>query len=107
MGLYKLGTVVVLADGRRLTADARDDELELAADEVLDRGARVGSCVLDIVDRNPDGLTLDQTGRLLNITRERVRQIERKAKPKAGKGVTRTVGATTLDAVPEGFDGPP
>jgi DNA-directed RNA polymerase specialized sigma24 family protein len=34
------------------------------------------SCALDVTRSNPDGLTFDQTARLLGVTRERVRQIE-------------------------------
>lgn len=33
------------------------------------------SCMLDIVDRNPNGCTLDAIGDILGLTRERVRQI--------------------------------
>lgn len=41
------------------------------------------SCALDIVDANPDGLTLEVCGDILNITRERIRQIEVAALKKA------------------------
>lgn len=34
------------------------------------------SCALDILEREPDGVTLQETGRLMNLTRERVRQLE-------------------------------
>jgi hypothetical protein len=34
------------------------------------------TCALDVVSKNPDGITLDQTAGLLGVTRERVRQIE-------------------------------
>jgi hypothetical protein len=34
------------------------------------------SCALDIVDQHPNGATMDVVGRLLSISRERVRQIE-------------------------------
>jgi hypothetical protein len=36
------------------------------------------TCMLDVADR-PGGITLEEVGRLMNITRERVRQIEEKA----------------------------
>lgn len=35
------------------------------------------TCVLDAVDRNLDGMTLEEIGNRMNITRERVRQIEK------------------------------
>jgi hypothetical protein len=37
------------------------------------------SCVLDITDRSPDGITLERVGRKLNLTMERVRQVEEHA----------------------------
>jgi hypothetical protein len=37
------------------------------------------SCVLDVADARADGVTLDDVGALLNVTRERVRQIEARA----------------------------
>lgn len=36
----------------------------------------IGTCALGIVAKRPDGMTLDEIGELLNLTRERVRQIE-------------------------------
>lgn len=47
-----------------------------AAQELTDLPA---TCALDVVDRHPDGLTLEDLGKLLQLTRERVRQIEAKA----------------------------
>lgn len=37
------------------------------------------TCVLDVADKNPDGQRLEQIGRRLGVTRERVRQIEHAA----------------------------
>ena len=34
------------------------------------------SCVLDIIDQNPEGMTLEEIGDVLHITREGIRQIE-------------------------------
>lgn len=34
------------------------------------------SCSLDIADSNPDGMTLEVIGQKMNLTRERVRQLE-------------------------------
>lgn len=37
------------------------------------------NCALDFADKNPDGATLEEVGRELLLTRERVRQIETQA----------------------------
>lgn len=34
------------------------------------------SCSLDLVDRHPGGMTLEESGAVLGLTRERVRQVE-------------------------------
>lgn len=38
------------------------------------------SCTLDVVDKNPDGATLEHVGEIMNLTRERIRQLEERAK---------------------------
>lgn len=48
------------------------------------------SCVLDIVDANPGGMTLEEVGGILGLTRERIRQIERVAHATALGTVTLT-----------------
>ena len=40
------------------------------------------SCALDVAEEHPDGLTLEQVGGILNITRERCRQVELAARAK-------------------------
>lgn len=40
---------------------------------------KVYSCALDAADHNRGGMTLDEIGKLLGVTRERTRQIESKA----------------------------
>lgn len=37
------------------------------------------SCVLDVVEEYPGGTTLEETGALLNVTRERARQLQASA----------------------------
>ncbi len=37
------------------------------------------SCVHDIVDDNPNGITLEEAGARINLTRERIRQLEVRA----------------------------
>ena len=34
------------------------------------------TCAIDVANRNPDGITLEQIGNRLGVTRERIRQIE-------------------------------
>lgn len=43
------------------------------------------SCALDVVDAHPNGATLDEVGLVLNVSRERVRQIEAAAQRKLAK----------------------
>lgn len=45
------------------------------------------SCALDVCDQHVEGLTLEETGNLLNLTRERIRQIEGVALEKIREGL--------------------
>ena len=45
---------------------------------LLQIGELLFCCALDVCDAYPDGLTLEQVGQLINLTRERIRQIEAK-----------------------------
>lgn len=47
------------------------------------------SCALDLIDENPGGMTLEEVGRALNLTREAVRLIEETAKWKQKFGPLR------------------
>lgn len=42
------------------------------------------SCALDVAGAHPDGATLEEVGRITNLTRERIRQIEVKTLAKLG-----------------------
>lgn len=67
----------------------------------------IESCALDIADRG--GLTLEDTGRLANLTRERVRQVEVKAAVELkAKLEADGIDASALDDFPhpESFDNP-
>lgn len=54
-----------------------DAFIESAADAVA---AMRESCVLDVADRSPDGAALQEIGDAFDLTRERVRQIEKSAR---------------------------
>ena len=53
--------------------------------EGVDPTELMHSCALDMAEAHPDGLTLDEVGGLMNLTRERVRQIESKVLSKLAK----------------------
>lgn len=55
------------------------------------------SCVLDVVDDNPDGITLDEAGRILGVSRERIRQVEERLLRKV-RG-NRRLAALAADAI--------
>ena len=62
------------------------------------------SCALDVAERNPnEGITLEQTGELLNITRERVRQIEKRGIAKLKRADRRENGVLAEVAEDEGY----
>jgi hypothetical protein len=42
------------------------------------------SCALDVAKENPDGITLEDLGKILMLTRERIRQIEARSLKKIG-----------------------
>lgn len=78
--------------GVRLKSDPTAREVDRfvgAAVRRMDAGA---SCVLDVADRNPDGLTLEEVGGHLAVTRERIRQIETRALLMVGPRVRRRLG---------------
>jgi hypothetical protein len=64
-----------------LYLDARDRQVRLNFPH-LEPDEMSWSCVLDEIDQFPDGMTLEQIGERMNITRERVRQLEAEILPK-------------------------
>lgn len=48
------------------------------------------SCALDLADAHPGGMTLDEVGQVFEVSRERIRQIERGAQAQALGAVTLT-----------------
>ena len=74
-----------LDEGKRVTADVLIDELveELAPRDIPAR-VRRSWCVLDQAERG--GMTLEQIGRLVDVTRERARQIEKAGLDAIGDG---------------------
>jgi DNA-directed RNA polymerase sigma subunit (sigma70/sigma32) len=45
----------------------------------MSHAGAVPGCALDIAKSSPEGLPLEEVGKLLGVTRERVRQIEERA----------------------------
>ncbi len=41
------------------------------------------SCTLDVIEANPDGVTLDVVGQMFGISRERIRQLQDRAEERA------------------------
>jgi len=54
--------------------------------EVLDGTSP--SCILDIIDQHPDGMTHTEVGDILGLCRERIRQIENSAMRKVKRILT-------------------
>lgn len=64
---------------RNRTIRAASKDLETWTDKLLEELGRMSeTCALDVADRG--GITLDAVGKIIGITRERVRQLEAKAK---------------------------
>jgi len=70
----------------------------------VEAGEHIGgeSCVLDVAERNPDGLTLEKVGELFNLTRERIRQVEAKAIIKFRLGVIKQIGSNWKEVLVPG-----
>jgi hypothetical protein len=97
---HHLADVVVGPNGRlrlgvldmELEVDATREDAEaytdLAADAVV---AMRESCALDVIDRERDACTLQVVGNALNLTRERIRQIERRTLREAEPRVRRAL----------------
>jgi hypothetical protein len=88
------GSIRVIG-GSRLSATPTDREIERFVDAAIARASSVGSCVLDLVDRSPDGVTLATIGTVLVVSRERIRQLERKAIKPLGSRIRRRLGRIT------------
>ncbi len=69
-----------------LDVDPRTGSIKLNFPDIEPR-KMVESCVLDVADR--DGVTLDDVGEFMNLTRERIRQVELMGIEKLRKGQDR------------------
>ena len=78
----------VLSDSLGVDADAAtvDAFIDAASDALLDMAE---TCALDVVEADPDGVTLEVTGGALAVTRERCRQLEGKALASAKRACRR------------------
>lgn len=70
---------IAIAGGSRLPDEPTFAELEAFVDELLARVREIGSCVLDLIEHHASGMTLEEVGERLVVSRERIRQMERKA----------------------------
>jgi hypothetical protein len=94
---HHLADVHIYTDGSitigklMLAPDAPEREVDVFADKLAAMLAEmVDTCVLDVIDcTRADELTLEQIGRRLGVTRERIRQIERKAVTRMGREARR------------------
>lgn len=71
------GLLRVIGSEAVLRVDATEAEQDTFVEAAFERMAKVGSCVLDLVDKRGEQ-TLQEIGDALEVTRERVRQIEGK-----------------------------
>ena len=74
----------------------RECKFHLASEAKGDQPPRK-SCALDVADRG--GQTLEQVGNVLHLTRERIRQIERKSMPKLLRALKR-LGLSAESIIP-------
>lgn len=66
---------------RSLPQHVEPSEVEAITEDVAEAVVSMEeTCALDVIDREPDGATLDGVGRSLGLTRERIRQIETRAR---------------------------
>lgn len=57
---------------------SRDIKEDTPIDDVIDMLSDMkNSCILDVINANPDGMTLDQIASVLGMTRQRINQIYR------------------------------
>lgn len=78
---------VAVATGRHVLQFGADGNIDAYVDELVEQLAHRPSCALDLLDKSPDGLTLEEVGNAFRVTRERIRQVEAKALRKLPKRV--------------------
>lgn len=85
---------ISIVGGSKLSSEPSFAELEAFVDELLARVSVIGSCVLDLVARYPSGLTLEEIATRFDVTRERIRQIEKKTLLAIARRIRRQLGAS-------------
>ena len=72
-----------------LPSSASDADVDAYVDGLVEVLRAGPTCVLDLVDDEPDGLVLELVGDAIGVTRERIRQIEAKGKRRLPNEVRR------------------
>ena len=93
---FNMFTVLVTCE-QRLNSTPREPPRLIMSPTDLDPEY---SCVLDIVDRQFSGYTLEEVGQILGVTRERIRQVQNDALSKIKRRLGNTTeGRTVLEAI--------
>ena len=101
------GGAITIGNGPRrgpdlgvLASSASEAEVDAYVDGLVEVLAAGPTCALDVIDDDPDGVVLDAVGDAIGVTRERIRQIESRAKRRLPKEVRRELHLSRADFRP-------